>query len=240
MSSSLLIPRPKRAWEGHLVTFLAFAFLLHGVAYLWISRYIGRLSHEREKVVHINLLHEIQPREKPKPKSHPPKLKAPPAAKPKPAAPLLRVNQMKFHVEPKTSVKEPSNFQSVEEPKGGTTYGNPEGIPGGRGNINQPGILPPPRSLVPDRKNPSVLTRCQPIYPDLERDQGIEGTVGILVVVGRRGEITEARVSQSSGNSDLDAVALENVRQCWKFAPAIQNGQPVEARLTFSIVFRLQ
>lgn len=240
----LLIPRPRHPWEGRLVTFVAVALFLHALGYVWISKYVSQVYRKRGSLVHVQMLNEIPP---PKPKlKPPPKPKLIQRVKPQSVAPLLHVEQVKFH-EPRKSPasKEPSNLTSIEEPKGGSASGNPGGSPEGKGHID--GTLPtplppppPPKLLVPDRKNPAVLNRCQPLYPEMERDQGIEGTVGILVVVGRRGEIVDASVAQSSGNSALDSVALSNVRQCWKFAPAVQNGEPVEARLTFNIVFRLQ
>lgn len=247
---NLLIPRPRRLLEGDLALFLLVALLVHLLAYFWVSKHAAKMFHKAGSLIHVQMVTEITPPPKPKLKPLPPPLKPKISSLKQPKItppPLLKINPVKFHKAPTNNHSEPSNLQSIEEPKNGSSVGNPKGTPGGTGNIEKPPptpvLLPPPpkpKPLIPDRKNPGVVSRCIPTYPEMERDQGIEGTVGILVVVGRGGQAVEARVAQSSGNPNLDNAALENVRQCWKFSPAIQNGEPVEARLTFTITFKLQ
>jgi protein TonB len=51
-----------------------------------------------------------------------------------------------------------------------------------------------------------------PDYPARARRQGWQGTVDVDLVIGRDGEVEEARVDHSSGVPTLDAVALEVAR----------------------------
>ncbi len=249
-NDSLLIPKPKRVWEGHLFAFLIMALFAHALIYAFVLRYGKAFLPKKSSLISVHLIKELPPPAKPKLKPPPlPKLKPRVAeSHSKAVAPLLHVEQVKFHQKPAEdkTAESKSNLAQIDEPKGGTKIGNPEGTPEGKGpieNTEKVKIPPPishPRLVLPDRKDPAVLARCQPPYPDSERDQGIEGTVVLVVTVGKRGEVLGVQVAQSSGNSALDEAAVQNVRQCWRFAPAVQNGAAADSRITFPVVFRLQ
>lgn len=61
-------------------------------------------------------------------------------------------------------------------------------------------------------------------------------TVVLKLTLDAEGQITDAEVWSSSGDEDIDAVALASARKCL-FAPATQNGEPVES--FYQIYYRL-
>ena len=76
-----------------------------------------------------------------------------------------------------------------------------------------------------------------PTYPASALRRGDSGTVVVQVVVGVSGEPLDARVIQRSGARDLDRAALEAVRG-WRFQPAHNNGQPMQATLDIPFDFK--
>jgi periplasmic protein TonB len=86
---------------------------------------------------------------------------------------------------------------------------------------------------------PRVVSRVQPIYPRSPREQGIEGTVHMRLLVNSRGGVSEAVVTGSSGNEELDAAAVAAAEK-WQFVPA-QNGfgQDIDCYANVAIAFSL-
>src|SRR5262245_49148378 len=67
-----------------------------------------------------------------------------------------------------------------------------------------------------------------PRYPAEAWARGVEGVVVLSVLVRHDGRVDDARVAVSSGSSVLDQAALTAVR-AWRFAPATQDGRPIES-----------
>lgn len=68
-----------------------------------------------------------------------------------------------------------------------------------------------------------------PTYPrDAMRD-GLTGTVLLRVLVDVDGRPLDVRVERSSGHRSLDVAARRQVQARWKFRPAMQDGQAVQA-----------
>lgn len=93
--------------------------------------------------------------------------------------------------------------------------------------------------LVAPSFNASNLHNPAPGYPIVARRNGEQGTVTIKVLVARDGAPANVSVDKTSGYARLDNAALETVRS-WRFAPARQGAQPVEAWVLVPIVFRLE
>lgn len=87
--------------------------------------------------------------------------------------------------------------------------------------------------------NAAYLRNPAPLYPIIARRNGEQGTVTLKVLVTREGTPASVSVDKTSGSAHLDAAALEAVRS-WRFAPARQGTQPVEAWVLVPIVFRLE
>jgi periplasmic protein TonB len=87
-------------------------------------------------------------------------------------------------------------------PAGPTSGAQPKGNPGNWANTND--------------------------YPSRALQQEREGTTGFRVTVGTDGRVIDCQITSSSGHPDLDAATCTNVKRRARFAPALQNGQPVQ------------
>ncbi|WP_334178189.1 TonB family protein [Pseudoxanthomonas sp.] len=79
-----------------------------------------------------------------------------------------------------------------------------------------------------------------PRYPINELRNGVQGTVILRVLVDIDGKPADVTVETSSGNRNLDKAALQHVLKTWRFKPAMQNGQVVQAYGLVPIAFSLQ
>jgi periplasmic protein TonB len=79
-----------------------------------------------------------------------------------------------------------------------------------------------------------------PRYPINELRSGIEGTVVLRVLVDIDGTPADVTIETSSGNRNLDRAALQHVLKTWRFKPAMQNGQVVQAYGLVPVAFSLQ
>jgi protein TonB len=77
------------------------------------------------------------------------------------------------------------------------------------------------------------------VYPLLARRNGDQGTVTLRVLVTRDGAAASVSVERSSGYAHLDRSALQAVRE-WRFVPAREQGEPIEAWMLVPIAFRLE
>ena len=76
------------------------------------------------------------------------------------------------------------------------------------------------------------------IYPQLARENSIEGTVSVLVYVSEKGEVTKARLLKGLGfGCDEAAINLVYTMPCW--TPASNYGIPVKGKKVLEISFRL-
>lgn len=79
-----------------------------------------------------------------------------------------------------------------------------------------------------------------PRYPINELRNGVQGTVLLRVLVDVDGTPVSVTVESSSGNRNLDKAALQHVLKTWRFKPAMQDGQAVQAYGLVPIAFSLQ
>lgn len=78
----------------------------------------------------------------------------------------------------------------------------------------------------------------QPVYPELARADGIEGTVGLELIVDDAGVVESARVVRPVGHG-LDDAALAAVRG-FRFVPATKSGHPVHVRMAWTVTFAIR
>jgi len=83
---------------------------------------------------------------------------------------------------------------------------------------------------------PKKIKQPPPVYPEVARKAGLEGTVFVEFVVGANGRVKSARVIR--GPAIFHEPALNAVYQ-FTFEPAIQNDKPVSVRMTQPIRFKL-
>lgn len=86
--------------------------------------------------------------------------------------------------------------------------------------------------------NAAYLKNPSPAYPPSAKKSGIQGKVLLLVGVSAEGYAKSVKVHESSGYSILDNAAKSAV-SAWKFVPATQGGNPVEANVIVPIEFKL-
>ena len=105
-----------------------------------------------------------------------------------------------------------------------------------------PNQIAPPPVEAPKTAPASVLQRgalvyhVNPIYPELAKEQEVQGTVKLDVTIGTDGVVRS--VIAESGPGLLVEAARSAVRR-WRYTPTLLNGKPVESETTVSVVFRL-
>ncbi len=122
-----------------------------------------------------------------------------------------------------------SSLTEAELDLGGSAEPPPKGTPG---NIPAPGLL-----SLPTRAMWRTHANC-PIPHELVL-AGAGTAVNFTYDVTETGAATNARITTSTGNPDLDAAVLTCVTTRWRDEPAIQNGVPAysaghPARMQFS------
>jgi TonB family protein len=78
------------------------------------------------------------------------------------------------------------------------------------------------------------ISRQEPVYPEIAREQDARGTAIVLVTIGPRGNVLSARVSQSTGFQMLDNAALDAAHGS-SFQPPVIDGKAATAtyRITY-------
>jgi TonB family protein len=84
---------------------------------------------------------------------------------------------------------------------------------------------------------PVAIVAPPPVIPSHLQDQDINTSVVIEFLVNNQG-VAVPRLIGSSGNEELDAIALKTVRQ-WQFKPAEQNHKPIDAKIRLRINFQV-
>jgi TonB family protein len=85
---------------------------------------------------------------------------------------------------------------------------------------------------------PKVIYKQEPQYTEEAKDEKIEGTVALQVVISTTGYAENIRVTRSL-DPGLDANAITAVSN-WQFKPAMKDGQPVPVFATIEVTFHLQ
>ena len=120
---------------------------------------------------------------------------------------------------------------------GSSEGGSPsDGQSAGTGAGGGGGTAPASTRVLP----PRILRQTEPSYPESLRQQRIEGRVAVRMLVLEDGSVGDADVVSSSGYGEMDAAAVDAVRQ-WQFVPARhEGGGAVRCRTTLSVSFRLR
>lgn len=79
-----------------------------------------------------------------------------------------------------------------------------------------------------------LVNKVQPVYPPRAKQDHIEGTVTLSVVIGTDG--TVGAIFPISGPPDLVPSAIDAVKQ-WRYQPTFLNGNPVEVDTRVDILF---
>lgn len=118
---------------------------------------------------------------------------------------------------------------------------------GARGGIGRataaPTPLPTPAPTASanpcEKSDIDAVVSSTPAPPDIPiaaRAQGTSGITLVAVKLDAHGAITSAAISQSSGNTSLDVIALAMARDS-TYSPATHDCKPVASTYTFSVKF---
>ena len=83
---------------------------------------------------------------------------------------------------------------------------------------------------------PKLLKRVDPVYPEDAKANGIQGSIGLEIVIDTEGKVIENAVTKSVPG--LDEAAVTAVSQ-WRYTPTLLNNQPIEVILRVTVNFRL-
>jgi TonB family protein len=98
--------------------------------------------------------------------------------------------------------------------------------------------VPAPDEYVPLDSLPEMIYVVTPEYPASAKEAHLEGTVWINVLIDTTGNVQQAIVAKSSGETLLDNAALATAREN-KFKPAQQQGKPVFNWVSYPVQFTL-
>ncbi len=124
-------------------------------------------------------------------------------------------------------------------------FGNSASIPLPSNSPDPRDLTPPPAPKPgPQAVRPTgtlqrgvLIYHVNPEYPELAREQNVQGTVKLEVTIGVTGTVRS--VVAVSGPGLLIEAARSAVRQ-WRYTPSLLDGKPFELQEEVSVVFQLQ
>jgi periplasmic protein TonB len=145
---------------------------------------------------------------------------------------------------PKTDSPQEGHAPAVAPAKGsrfaidappGEALSEPIGDLEARGSVMQPLHVTHPG---PYTENYVLLNSVKPVYPQHERDLGIEGSVTVELLVDTVGNVAHADVLQLVGPESFSRAVLDAVRQ-FTFQPPVENGEPSTMWIKFVYTFHM-
>ena len=245
------VPRLGRSRRVSLPLFLVVSAAFHAAAVVLLPGASQR-PHERVEVLEVSLARPEPPRvAAPAPvRDQPPepRKKAPARAqKPRPTREAPPEPPIAVESRPLPQLTAPAQQPSVTPSQADTARPSapeaPAEAPRGEAARSGPGksesgAAERSGSVAPPSFNAAYLRNPAPRYPVSARRRGEQGTVTLKVLVTREGSPSSVSIEKTSGSAALDQAAVEAVKS-WRFAPARQGEQPVEAWVLVPIVFRL-
>jgi protein TonB len=96
-----------------------------------------------------------------------------------------------------------------------------------------------PKPHVPVVTDVAATYSPEPSIPDDLRDADLDTKVTAQVMVSPQGSPTDVKIVQSSGNEELDSLALDTAKK-WRFKAATRDGVAIESRVMLHIEFQVQ
>jgi TonB family protein len=81
-----------------------------------------------------------------------------------------------------------------------------------------------------------IVRRVQPQYPEVARNERLQGTVRLHALIGKDGSVSHLVVLR--GYCSLAKASVLAVSQ-WRYTPTLVNGEPVEVDTTIDVIFAL-
>jgi periplasmic protein TonB len=98
-------------------------------------------------------------------------------------------------------------------------------------------IEEPPREIYTVEREPMVIKRVAPVYPEVARLAGLEGTVFVKLWIDKTGKVRQV-VLLKSDNPIFDQAVIDAAAQ-WVFTPATMNSGPVPVWMAIPFHFAL-
>lgn len=143
---------------------------------------------------------------------------------------------------PAHKIRQTAQADPAFDPSSATQAAVPDAVPT-QEPVQAAAATAPPAAAVPQATpiyEPAVvvearfISQIQPIYPEIAKSQGIQGTTVVLVTVGPSGNVISQSIGQSAGNRLLDNAALDAARASRFQAPEV-DGHP--ATQTYRVVY---
>jgi protein TonB len=96
----------------------------------------------------------------------------------------------------------------------------------------------PPPAFVPFEKEPVVIRKIEPVYPEIAQKAGLEGTVYAKLWITKEGKVKEFVVMKS--DSEIFNQAVIDAAKQWLFTPAMMKNGPVAVWLAVPFNFTLK
>ncbi|AZR72623.1 hypothetical protein BBF96_04005 [Anoxybacter fermentans] len=75
------------------------------------------------------------------------------------------------------------------------------------------------KPALPSHPNATIARSIKPVYPKNAANEGVEGTVDLLVRIKADGTVQDVQITKSSNDVRLDNVALNTIKSGWRFKP---------------------
>jgi protein TonB len=98
----------------------------------------------------------------------------------------------------------------------------------------------PPARVAPTQLKAITRTHSLPPYPTISQRLGEQGTSQLQVSISTEGNVTDCKVTKSSGSERLDGAACEYVKGHWRWEPPTRDGKPVSAETLVDVVWNLK
>jgi protein TonB len=96
----------------------------------------------------------------------------------------------------------------------------------------------PPPAFVPFEKEPTIVKRVEPVYPELAQKAGLEGKVIAYLWIDKQGKVRDVKVIKS--DSEVFNQPVIDAAKQWIFTPALMKNGPVAVWLSVPFNFTLK
>jgi protein TonB len=96
----------------------------------------------------------------------------------------------------------------------------------------------PPPDFVPFEKEPVVIYRVEPVYPEFAKKAGLEGQVYVNIWVDKEGKVRDVKILKS--DSEIFNQPVVDACMQWKFSPAMMKNGPVAVWVAVPFRFSLE
>ena len=219
-------PELKKNYKKYMTRgfLIAAAFHLMGIGTYWAAIYFGK-EEEPIHMVRIMKYSELGPPPSIQSSAAPAIAVAGPAVKPSVGVPVPVPDA---ETSPEQTIATQQEMSQAVGPIG-------EGPGGVDIKIEDEG---PPPDFVPYEKSPALIKDAKPVYPEIARRAGVEGTVWVKVWVDKEGKVRKAEIQKSDADI-FNQPAIDAAMQ-WVFTPALMKNGPVSVWVSRPLRFKLQ